>query len=210
MSQHRPTPSYPGLLEFLTKRHNLTPTLVDEVVRFEFGSWMSIGSPNVEEYLSQNGFHRYTRAELIDMMKPPRKAPRATQPSTQQASDYSHLRGGIKGKVKEAMAKKSIRIYTITQLQTIVKQLKSFQNTYNLPRTEDIEIRFHAFPKEPGQKAYPLEVTMFAGEHFTRSFIDPHGDLQWEQRYDCALTYDTYGPMTEGDDLEDHDDSDDA
>lgn len=198
--------SFAGLVNYQVRTHNLSPKIADRATRLDFNTWMSIGSPSVEGYIKETGNAHLSKQEIIRRLKPPYLPPKAT--STTPAKDYSYLRGGLSGKAKEAMAKKSAKVYTITQLQTIVKQLKSFQSHYDLPRSEDIEVRIHPFPKEPGQKAYPIELTLIVEEHFSRSFIDPAGNLQWEQRYDCALTYDTYGSMTEGDDLEGSDDED--
>lgn len=195
-------PSFEGLDDFTNRAYNGYGD--PNTARAIFIAWMGIGNRAVDEYLEATNSTHLPKSEIIKKIKLP---PKVSAPTPgKKAWDYQHLMGGLSGKAKEAMAKKAARIYTTVQLQTIVKQLKAFQRTYGIPESEQIDVRIHPFPKEPDAKAYPIELTLLMEEHMSRSLISPDGELQWEQRYDCELTYDTYGSKTEGDDLEGQDD----
>lgn len=199
-------PSFEDLKQFLLDKYHMKDNEADSyaATRCVYLQWMDIGSMAVDAFLKEVNYSGPHQA-LIESLRPPAR-PVIKKSSIGPVRSYDHLRGGISGKVKEAMAKKAIKLYTIQQLQTIVRCIKSMQSSLGLKTSEEIEVRVHAFPKEREEKSYPLEVTLHTQEQMRRYFIDAKGELQWEQRYNCELTYDTYGPMTEGEDIESGDD----
>lgn len=194
--------NFKDLQEWLAKHHPLGHKKSEEIqARSLYGLWTVSPLPSVDRFVEEAGLGHLPKKEVIRLLKPPPQppVPTATNPNPIDPREY---RGGLSGKVKEAMARKSVKLYTITQLQAIAKHIKEMQSSLGLITSEEIEPRIHAFPRREGEKTYPIELTLLTEQHMRRFMIDEQGSTLWEQRYDCEQTYDTYGSLTEGDDIE--------